>query len=51
MVPPAHRQAVWKKSADLGAEADTRTAAQFDACTRDEASRYAGVVKAAGLAP
>jgi len=36
---------------DLGAEPDTRTAAQFNTYTGDEAGRYAAVVRAAGLAP
>jgi len=36
---------------DIGAEPDTRTAAQFGGYTATEASKYAQIVKSAGLAP
>ncbi|MCJ0765151.1 tripartite tricarboxylate transporter substrate binding protein [Variovorax terrae] len=40
-----------KRLRDLGAEPDTRSREAFDSYVRSEVSRYAGVVRSAGLAP
>jgi tripartite-type tricarboxylate transporter receptor subunit TctC len=40
-----------KRLRELGADPDTRSREAFDAYVRSEATRYAGVVKSAGLAP
>lgn len=40
-----------KRMQDMGADPDPRTPAAFASYVRDEAGRYASVVKAAGLAP